>query len=199
MGRMSRSDRRGDILGLRKNFSFSCKLWGTVSSKATCYPAPSLTFTHLRSDLKSGLSAECGVLLRSKTRRHVYRRQPSKFEKLFFQFTYLLVVIITSWFYLPLDFFRILSLFTKLWTKSSSDLWAECGEILQRVENSVAKLVDTFNANKSRQPISVSPAIKSVPIKVDKKLALEFLVKEKGYKLRKLAKNNVKNYYKIHM
>ncbi len=31
---------------------FSRKLRGTVSSKATCYPTPSLALTHLRSDLK---------------------------------------------------------------------------------------------------------------------------------------------------
>jgi len=31
---------------------FSRKLWGTVSSQVTCYPAPDLTLTHLRSDGK---------------------------------------------------------------------------------------------------------------------------------------------------
>ena len=31
---------------------------GTVLSQSTCYPAPRLTLTHLRPDLKSGLSAE---------------------------------------------------------------------------------------------------------------------------------------------
>ena len=35
-----------------EKLKFFRKLRGTVSGKATCYPAPSLTFTHLRSDLK---------------------------------------------------------------------------------------------------------------------------------------------------
>ena len=37
---------------LRKNYHFSRKLLGTVSKQSTCYPAPRLFFTHLRSDLK---------------------------------------------------------------------------------------------------------------------------------------------------
>ena len=35
-------------MSLRKNFNFSCKLRGTVSNRAVCYPSHSPVFTHLR-------------------------------------------------------------------------------------------------------------------------------------------------------
>ena len=69
---------------MRKNSCFSSKLWRTVLRQSTCYPAPRLSLSHLRSDLKSGLSAECEVLLRSKTRRHVYWRKTRKVRKIVF-------------------------------------------------------------------------------------------------------------------
>ena len=56
----------GTVSGV-KNFaeSIHCKHESKIK-KIVAYPAHDLMFTHLRSDLKSGLSAECEVLLRSR-------------------------------------------------------------------------------------------------------------------------------------